>query len=45
LNRRFRGLLAVTLPSHAANPDFWIVSLLDLASRQPLEARAVPVSL
>jgi hypothetical protein len=46
LNRRFRGLLArIRLPSHAASPGFWKVSLLDLASRQPLEARAGPVSL
>jgi hypothetical protein len=45
LNRRFRGLLAVTLPSHAASPDFWMVSLLDLASRQPLETVPRPVSL
>src|SRR2546426_9657111 len=33
------------LPSHAASPGFLMKRLLDLASRQPLEARVQPVSL
>src|SRR6266481_5619675 len=33
------------LPSHAASPGFFMISLLDLASRQPLETRPQPVSL